>query len=395
MVTPINDIFNPLQPNDCLLLAHLSLWTWLWIGRRQKQDDTAGFDGFVQLILDILQARSSSMTFSNDSITRYFMLSTHALIIITIYLNKDFWNRSLRSKHNLSTHGAEPSLDFALEPLLIPSKTTHTRLFPKAHSFGYSYLLVGIPVGWKGCSGSMLSAGSGTSRGWFHVSAENHLERTTPGLSLREKLDHFLISQGAEPLDFPAAYLVTAPQFLHYNFNPVSFWYLYGHDKRLKAMILEVNNTFDERRMYLLNKADNGDCKQDQDEIFNQAWNKDFHVSPFNDRQGSYSLVARNIDIAGVKRQPEVDNTITLRSPEGSVKLVARVFSDGPVVQPQSMPLLAGLVFIIQWGWVGFFTFPRIIREASKLYFTRKLDIWFRPEVMTTSIARNPTSTEM
>ncbi|RYZ78991.1 MAG: DUF1365 family protein, partial [Proteobacteria bacterium] len=35
-------------------------------------------------------------------------------------------------------------------------------------------------------------------------------------------------------------------------FNPVSFWYIYDGDAQLKYMILEVNNTFDERRLYLL-----------------------------------------------------------------------------------------------------------------------------------------------
>ena len=54
-------------------------------------------------------------------------------------------------------------------------------------------------------------------------------------------------------------YLVTAPRFLGYAFNPVSFWYLYSEKMNLKAMILEVNNTFDERRLYLLRQTSEGD----------------------------------------------------------------------------------------------------------------------------------------
>ena len=45
-----------------------------------------------------------------------------------------------------------------LKPLLFPSRTSHMRLFPKNHSFSYSYLLVGIPVGWRGSTGSLISA---------------------------------------------------------------------------------------------------------------------------------------------------------------------------------------------------------------------------------------------
>ena len=49
-------------------------------------------------------------------------------------------------------------------PLFFPSRTTQTRLFPKSHSFSYSYLLVGIPVGWRGSVGGMLAADQGASR---------------------------------------------------------------------------------------------------------------------------------------------------------------------------------------------------------------------------------------
>ena len=57
------------------------------------------------------------------------------------------------------------------KPLFFPSRTTHTRLFPKTHSFSYSYLLVGIPVGWQGSVGGMLSADQGTHsrQKWFKM----------------------------------------------------------------------------------------------------------------------------------------------------------------------------------------------------------------------------------
>jgi DUF1365 family protein len=50
--------------------------------------------------------------------------------------------------------------------------------------------------------------------------------------------------------------LITAPKLLGYSFNPVSFWYLYSADRKLSAMILEVNNTFDERHIYFLEPAE-------------------------------------------------------------------------------------------------------------------------------------------
>lgn len=86
--------------------------------------------------------------------------------------------------------------------LFFPSRTTHTRLFPQKHSFSYSYLLVGVPVGWRGRCGRMLAVdqavtGSGNVKGstqfsWFSVNAENYLERGQKHLGLDGKLRKFL-----------------------------------------------------------------------------------------------------------------------------------------------------------------------------------------------------------
>jgi DUF1365 family protein len=80
----------------------------------------------------------------------------------------------------------------------------------------------------------------------------DYLDRSNTQNTLGEKLKQYLRSQGISENDYEFAYLVTAPRFLGYSFNPVSFWYLYDEDTNLKYMVLEVNNTFDERRMYLL-----------------------------------------------------------------------------------------------------------------------------------------------
>lgn len=94
--------------------------------------------------------------------------------------------------------------------LLFPSKTTHSRLFPKKHSFVYSYLVVGIPVGWEGVSGGMVSLSSSEQpwfsrlrRGWFHVDPADYLHRGDRHLGLRGKLDAYLRSQVGAPDNEP------------------------------------------------------------------------------------------------------------------------------------------------------------------------------------------------
>ena len=174
-------------------------------------------------------------------------------------------------------------------------------------------------------------------------------------------------------------------------------------------MILEVNNTFDEKRMYLLNARGRnsqdvadltpelGEVEQkDADTtIFTASWSKDFHVSPFNSRKGSYSVAARDPMQADGAFSGEISNTIVLRSSKGHPKLVARISSNGSPMDPSNASLWAQASFLLRWWFVGFLTFPRIIFEAYKLYVSRKLHVWFRPEVLPESIGRNPTAEEM
>ncbi|KAL9113750.1 MAG: hypothetical protein Q9227_002195 [Pyrenula ochraceoflavens] len=284
-----------------------------------------------------------------------------------------------------------------LEPMIFPCRTIHIRLFPQKHSFSYSYLFVGIPVGWKGAAGSLLSTENRTlgraPRTWFSVEAEDYLARGSDSRGLSWKLWTYLRSQDLNPQDFGHVYLVTAPRFLGYSFNPVSFWYLYNREKRLAAMILEVNNTFDERRMYLLKPESSGEyTRSASHEItFAETWAKDFHVSPFNDRDGFYVIKA--IDPFASGRPPKVDCKVTLRTAERRPKLVARVFSTGQPSLPAAMGHLKSLSFVLSWWWVGLTTDVRILREARKLWF-KGLQVFYRPEIMTSSIGRKATPEE-
>ena len=71
--------------------------------------------------------------------------------------------------------------------------------------------------------------------------------------------------------------LVTNLRLLGYVFNPVSYFYCYGADGALAAIVAEVGNTFGERHPYLLtsgNQVQNGARR-----VYEHA--KRMHVSPF------------------------------------------------------------------------------------------------------------------
>jgi hypothetical protein len=177
-------------------------------------------------------------------------------------------------------------------------------------------------------------------------------------------------------------------------------------------MILEVNNTFDERRMYLLrarnpeekSEGGHGDLPMPGEELdslsdgnglpeglpskFTNAWTKDFHVSPFNSRKGYYMLTAIDPFQKHGNEPPIFSNNITLKSSKDHVKLVARVYSHGMPFNPMASSWRDMAAFVLSWFWVGFLTFPRILKEATMLFWARKPHVWFRPEVMSTSIGR-------
>lgn len=106
----------------------------------------------------------------------------------------------------------EPSTDegkFIAKPMLFPSRTAHTRFFPKKNSFSYPYIVVGVPVGWKGTIGGMLSVDLPRDNqsllqrlfsfkpwsSWYTVDADDHLARGHVEGGLEEKLHHYLLSQ--------------------------------------------------------------------------------------------------------------------------------------------------------------------------------------------------------
>jgi DUF1365 family protein len=295
--------------------------------------------------------------------------------------------------------------DSYLKPRILPCRTTHTRLYPKIHAFSYSYLYAGIPIGWKGALNTFLSAdtsepasqpGNGKfRRTWFSVEGSDYLQRTSTGpTGLLQKLNRYLESEGINSELYPYVYLVTAPRFLGFSFNPVSFWYLYSEQKQLAAMILEVNNTFDEKRIYFMEreKVQDEQVMQGKD-TFLHSWKKDFHVSPFNDRDGNYSLNASDPFAPDMAGDGYIDNTITLFSSDGRPKVVARVSSAEPPIIASNVNRIQALQFVCKWWWVGFMTNARIVREARKLWM-KNLQVFYRPEVMKTSIGRRATAEE-
>jgi len=324
---------------------------------------------------------------------------------------------------------SSPSDKFLVKPMFFPCRTSHVRMFPTKHGFSYSYLLTGVPVGWKGSVGGMLSEDDAVEPApwysrlfslnpggaWYTVNGDDYLDRGHVEGGLKWKLKNYLqgqaciqslhlwygiiadITQGIDPEQYPYGYLVTAARFLGYASNPLSVWYLYSSTKELTALILEVNNTFDERRIYFLEPShtDANSNEPSKPTRYTGTWAKDFYVSVFNTREGSYSLAASDPFFPHLTGTGPINSTVTLSSPEGHAKLIARIYSADEAVNPATLSIWQKTEFLASWWWVGLATFPRTIQQALVILLRVKLPWVFRPEPRRETIARRADDTEL
>jgi len=102
------------------------------------------------------------------------------------------------------------------------------------------------------------------------------------GSPLRPWLDATLQRFGID-LQGGRVELLCFPRVLGYVFNPLSVWYCRHRDGSLRAVLLEVSNTFGEWHGYVLH-----DSGKPLSWPVRQSRSKQFHVSPFIDMVADY-----------------------------------------------------------------------------------------------------------
>lgn len=142
-------------------------------------------------------------------------------------------------------------------------------------------------------------------------------------------------------------------------------------------MISEVNNIFDEGRMYFLpfnmNQQDNPNDNDHQaldgnildlscsPRIFKHTWPKDSHVSPFSSRKGFYILSACDpsmwqLVVGTGERRPFIDIKPSLLSSKKRPKMTARLWSTSAPLDPTTLSILDTIILLFSWCWVGLMT---------------------------------------
>lgn len=152
----------------------------------------------------------------------------------------------------------------------------HTRLRPQRNAFVYPTYFLMLPMRALRAQGPGELARNRRAALAFHD--RDHGDGRADSLAW---LDEVLQANGVSDAT-GEAWLHTYPRVLGYAFKPVSFWYCHRPDGSLRAVLVEVNNTFGERHCYLLDEPRYGvPCEA----------SKVFHVSPFCPVRGRYRFV--------------------------------------------------------------------------------------------------------
>ncbi|CAG8610629.1 224_t:CDS:2, partial [Gigaspora margarita] len=144
------------------------------------------------------------------------------------------------------------------------------KFFPKKHAFEYPILLVGIDLELleKNSRGGFI-LGYNNRMAIFNINDNDYLgcvnehdiieDTAKKNRTIKEKLFLHIKKHNMETENLRRVELVTMPRFFGYAFNPVSIYYCYDITDALKIIVLEVNNTFGEKHLYIMDRDSEAD----------------------------------------------------------------------------------------------------------------------------------------
>lgn len=172
-------------------------------------------------------------------------------------------------------------------PLLGFGQVRHTRLKPARNAFVYPTYFLMLPLrSMKANGNGALARNRRSALSFFDT---DHGDGRADCVNW---LDELLRSEGISDAG-GELWLHTYPRIFGHTFKPVSFWYCHHIDGSLRAILVEVNNTFGERHCYLLDRPHYGQ---------ELSADKVFHVSPFCTLEGRYRFRFMRINNDGLHK---------------------------------------------------------------------------------------------
>jgi len=237
---------------------------------------------------------------------------------------------------------------------------SHARLDPLKHSFSYPIVFAKFDLDELeelSCTNSLFSYNKFNALSFCD---DDYL----PGRegSVKQRALSFFDEELVEKIS--KVELVTVPRVFSKVFNPVSFYRLYDKNSNLCAALAEVNNTFKETHVYVLDDENREHSPSSKFVKF--GYKKQFHVSPFNDLEGDYEFFF-----------DEATSQIDLRV--NIVKNGKTVFTTRMCGEPLAFDFKNMLKIIPRLFYSAHAVLPRITWEAAKLYWGKKLHVYSKP----------------
>ncbi|TPX69471.1 hypothetical protein SpCBS45565_g02481 [Spizellomyces sp. 'palustris'] len=259
-------------------------------------------------------------------------------------------------------------------------QTHHVRYHPVRHAFKYPLFYFRAKLGEDVNVPWWLA---GWERGLFALREGDYLgggdgRKQRFGLGLKQRVLELLASMGIPTSEIGSIELVTTPRVLGYAFNPLSIYFCYSSTtpSNVHAVILEVNNTFGERHVYVC--CEKNRVKRAPGYDYSHSIDRSFHVSPFNNRSGNYEAhfkhPEKTLDVLlNIKNYTDA----SLTGPSKPLWFTARVWGDAYPLDARTCAYL-----LVTYPVTAFLTFPRILWQAWVLAYRKRMRIYQRPSPM-------------
>lgn len=229
--------------------------------------------------------------------------------------------------------------DLPVLPALVVGRVHHTRYRPLRHSFTHAHTqwlvdlddMPRIPRGLRWAA---------TFRGEDHLAGN-------PGIAaLKANVLRVLEREDVPTTPHDRVVMLAHARVLGHVFDPMSAFWVFAPDGALRAVLVEVHNTYAGRHAYVLRPDAGGRADVD----------KEFHVSPFNAVEGEYAirltLTPSTVGVAirlRVGDEPLVTATVTGTPRPATTAEVARAAVRHPLM-PQRV---SGLIRVHGiWLWL-------------------------------------------
>lgn len=274
-------------------------------------------------------------------------------------------------------------------------KVWHRRNEPVVHEFSYPMVWYALDLDeletldreLPGFGLDRFAPLSIRSKDYLGPSQEGASGHESESESIKSKLLRFLTQAGCAD-GVTRVELVTGLRFFGYVFNPVSVYYAYRDDDSLRCAVAEVNNTFGEKHLYILDGVADEATEAPPNLLGCYHADKAFHVSPFYNMEGRYQFnltptdgkVCIQIDRYHLSQKPARDLPDAPNA--GDVNAIPqrlRQFEAG--FTGTAKPLGGRDVYtsMLRRPLTPILTTPRIIYQAAKLKFSKRLPVFTKP----------------